>query len=274
MRMTAVLGPIALLVAVSSGALAQHAAPSGTFRGCSADGPRVAFDKFLNDQKNRSALPTGTIPTMTIAKITATAPKRNPESKTSRANWQPASDRTKIEAFESRPLRIEAYMNAVLVEGPEQSNCGAPKGKGDTHIYLVDKQNDANTTAAFAEVTPRWLSTNPSWNQPAIHALAAKGAKVRITGWPLYDEEHHNMIVAGNRGTLWELHPITNIEVSTSSGWVSLDKLKPSAAAGTMASVMQAGGAAVQLTNTRSPQDAARFLQQEAHLAELERRSE
>ncbi|HWT04753.1 MAG TPA: hypothetical protein VN224_03275 [Xanthomonadales bacterium] len=273
MRRTAVLASITLVLAGSSGALAQHAAPSGTFKGCRADGPPAAFDKFLNDQKNRSALPTGTIPTMTIAQITAKAPKRNPESKTPRAQWKPA-ERKSIEAFEAKPLRIEAFMNAVLVEGPEQSNCGAPKGKGDTHIYLVDKQKDPNTTAAFAEVTPRWLSTNPSWTQPAIHALAAQGARVRVTGWPMYDEEHYNMIVAGNRGTLWELHPITNFEVSTSSGWVSLAKLKPSAKGGTMAMAMQAGGGAVQLTNARSPQDAAKFLQQEAKLAELERKSE
>jgi len=274
MRTTAVVASIALVLAASGDALAQHAAPAGTFRGCSPDGPAKAFDKLLNDQKNRSALPTGTIPTMTIAKITATAPKRNPESKLPRTKWTPA-DKTKIEAFEAKPLQIEAYMNAVIAEGPEQSNCGAPKGKGDTHVYLVDKQNDPNTKAAFAEVTPRWLSTNPSWTQPAIHALAAKGAKVRITGWPMYDEEHHNMIVAGNRGTLWELHPITNIQVSTTTGWVALDKLnpaKPSTRAGLMA--MGSGAPDVELANARSPEAAAKFLQQEARLAELERKSE
>jgi hypothetical protein len=130
MRKTAVLASIALLVAATSGALAQHAAPSGTFKGCSPDGPAAAFDKFLNDQKNRSALPPGTIPPMTIAKIIATAPKRKPESKTPRTQWTPA-DRKSIETFEAKPLRIEAYMNAVLAEGPEQSNCGAPKGKGE-----------------------------------------------------------------------------------------------------------------------------------------------
>jgi hypothetical protein len=64
--------------------------------------------------------------------------------------------------------------------------------------------------------------------------------------------------------------------VSTSSGWVALDKLKPSAAAGVMSLTAQPGapGADVQLTDARSPQDAAKFLQQEARLAELERKSE
>ena len=285
MRKTAVVASIALVLAASGGALAQHAAQSGTFKGCSADGPLNSFDTLLNDQKNRSSLPSGTIATMTIKQITASAPKRNPESKTPRSQWTPA-DKTAIEAFEAKPLRIEAFMNAVLAEGPEQSNCGAPKGQGDTHVYLVDNQNDPNTRAAFAEVTPRWLAANPSWTQPAIHDLAAKGARVRITGWPMYDEEHHNMITSGNRGTLWELHPITNIEVSTSKGWISLDKLKPAAHAGAVAlAVPGANGPAgharggpatveIQLTNARSPQTAAAFLQQEAHLAELERQSE
>jgi hypothetical protein len=91
----------------------------------------------------------------------------------------------------------------------------------------------------------------------------------------MYDEEHHNMIVAGNRGTLWELHPITNIQVSTTTGWVALDKLnpaKPSTRAGLMA--MGSGAPDVELANARSPEAAAKFLQQEARLAELERKSE
>src|SRR5437773_444584 len=43
--------------------------------------------------------------------------------------------------------------------------------------------------------------------------------KVKITGWLLYDFMHTNVSVASNpditnphRGTVWEVHPITNIE--------------------------------------------------------------
>jgi hypothetical protein len=274
MLRTVTLASMLLVVVAAGAALAQHAAPGGVFNGCSIHGAPNSFDPRLNDRKNRFTLPTGTISTTTIAQLIATAPKRNPETKAPRSTWKPPADKTRIEAFEGHGARIEAYMNAVIAEGPEQSNCGAPLGHGDTHVYLVDTQNAANTHAAFAEVTPRWLSANPSWTQPALHALAASGARVRITGWLMYDEEHHDMIVKKLRGTLWELHPITNIEVSTSTGWVALAVLKPSATPGMVTMAAPVNGrvvnAPVRLANTRPQQTAAKFLQQEAAIAALE----
>lgn len=277
MLRNATLAALAVVLASSGRALAQHAAPPGTFHGCTVAGAPNSFDNVLNAQKNRSALPAGTIPTITIAQLIATAPKRNPESRVKRAAWQPPSDRTRIEAFETHPARIEGYMNAVLAEGAEQSNCGAPRGSGDTHVYLVDTQHGPNTKAAFAEVTPRWLAANPAWSQPALHGLFARGAKVRITGWLMYDEEHHAMITQGLRGTLWELHPITNVEVSTSRGWVPLAALQPTANPGMVTMAAPVNGrmvrAPVQLANRRSQQTTAQYVQQEAAIAALEAKS-
>jgi len=47
---------------------------------------------------------------------------------------------------------------------------------------------------------------------------------VRISGWLMLDPEHRNHLNK-YRGTLWEVHPITRIEVQQDSTWVLLDKL-------------------------------------------------
>jgi len=48
---------------------------------------------------------------------------------------------------------------------------------------------------------------------------------VRISGWTLLDPEHRNHL-NHYRSTLWEIHPITKIEVWDGTTWVDLDVLK------------------------------------------------
>jgi len=42
---------------------------------------------------------------------------------------------------------------------------------------------------------------------------ATNKQQVRISGWLMLDPEHQDMIDEGLRSTLWEIHPITKIEV-------------------------------------------------------------
>lgn len=49
-------------------------------------------------------------------------------------------------------------------------------------------------------------------------------APVRITGWTMLDPEHRNHLNK-YRMTLWEIHPITKIEVFRNGEWVDLDQL-------------------------------------------------
>ena len=46
---------------------------------------------------------------------------------------------------------------------------------------------------------------------------------VRISGWLLLDPEHRNHL-GKYRSTLWEIHPITRIEVMKDGSWVDLDR--------------------------------------------------
>jgi hypothetical protein len=49
---------------------------------------------------------------------------------------------------------------------------------------------------------------------------------VRFSGWLLFDPEHKNHLLR-YRPTLWEIHPITKIEVKLPNGvWIDLDEMK------------------------------------------------
>jgi hypothetical protein len=47
--------------------------------------------------------------------------------------------------------------------------------------------------------------------------------EVRISGWLVYDFEHFG-VIGTRRATVWEVHPITVIEVQQNGQWIDLDK--------------------------------------------------
>lgn len=48
--------------------------------------------------------------------------------------------------------------------------------------------------------------------------------QVRISGWLMYDFQHLG-VVGAQRVTVWEVHPITKIEVQDTSGnWVNIEQ--------------------------------------------------
>jgi hypothetical protein len=49
-------------------------------------------------------------------------------------------------------------------------------------------------------------------------------APVRISGWTMFDPAHRNHL-GRYRSTLWEIHPITKIEVFQDGQWIDLDEL-------------------------------------------------
>jgi hypothetical protein len=52
--------------------------------------------------------------------------------------------------------------------------------------------------------------------------LVDSQTEVRISGWLMYDSEHVN-VIGTQRATVWEVHPITKIEVQKDGQWVDLD---------------------------------------------------
>jgi hypothetical protein len=116
---------------------------------------------------------------------------------------------------------VEAFLIGVKQEGPETTNCRR-RDLHDYHLWMVDTQGQTKAQAVVVEITPRWRAANAGWRVQTLRRLAQQRAKVRITGWLMFDTDHPDQI-GKTRGGLWEIHPITTIEVFSGADGLSCD---------------------------------------------------
>jgi hypothetical protein len=123
------------------------------------------------------------------------------------------------------PVVVEGFLvHRVKPEGAESPNCGlTDPDEVDWHIYMTDTANlDDISQAVIVETTPR---TRPlhKWAKPDLDQVVNKNVPVRISGWLLYDYEHVG-VIGSQRASVWEVHPITKIEIKRNGAWVDLDQ--------------------------------------------------
>lgn len=120
---------------------------------------------------------------------------------------------------ENKAGTITGYLFSAKAEGPESCNCHATDAADhDIHIYIApSKTTSSISECVVVEITPWVKKVHPEWT--LAYLLSLKGHRVTIGGWLLYDWEHLGQSTAGHpdadhnvRGTVWEVHPITNIE--------------------------------------------------------------
>lgn len=116
----------------------------------------------------------------------------------------------------------------------------------DWHMALVADPSEHEDRAVVVEPTPRTKRHNAGWVPVKVQALAVRrrpssprneagAARVRVTGFLMMDPVHPMHIrgrcttdCAGKsfyRATLWEIHPISRIEVLQNGMWVDLNEL-------------------------------------------------
>ena len=134
------------------------------------------------------------------------------------------SDRVKD--FVSAPVRVVGFLShKINVENSgtgESTNCHLTgDNEVDWHIYLTDSPAQQIKSAIIVETTPR---TRPQhkWSTSMLASLVDSHTQVRISGWLMFDTEHIN-VIGTQRATVWEVHPITKIEVRNNGQWVDLD---------------------------------------------------
>src|SRR5262249_14422203 len=66
--------------------------------------------------------------------------------------------------------------------------------------------------ALVIETTPRVRANHPGWTVNKLTPWLDSTDQVRISGWLMLDPQHADQ-VGQFRGTIWEIHPITRIEV-------------------------------------------------------------
>jgi len=178
-------------------------------------------DTATNARKNRTDVP------ISYHDVTwqAIATLSYPKAPTSRAKWT-AAQLAQIAPYEGVALRVEGYIVAFKPQTTgkgESTNCHFTLAdEVDWHIALVAKAGDGENTALVVETTPRVRQLHPKWTPDALRPWVDADAPVRIAGWLMFDPDHPNHL-GKYRSTLWQIHPITRIEVFKDGAWVDLD---------------------------------------------------
>lgn len=190
---------------------------SGDFEGCPPEGD--GGDAIQNILKNRDIAPKEYMP-ISIEQILAT--KRDMAlamGKKHRANWDKDA-LEEVAVIECSGWVTEGYAVAVKQQGVESCNCH-DKTRRDYHLWLGPKSESTEGESLIAEVSPRMLRKHPGWKLQVLRQLAKGNARLRISGWGMWDGEHPDLI-GKTRATLIEIHPIMKIEVQNGGKWLEL----------------------------------------------------
>jgi hypothetical protein len=190
-----------------------------TFDECppEGDGPDHELDRL----KNR--VDEGSYISVSYAAID-TLPWPRAVDRERRSRWSRA-DSIAVALYEGIPVAVEGYLAGAKVEGPEATNCHAadPRDR-DWHIWLTGHPGTDRSGSIVVEATPRVRAAHPHWRFSAVRNAARDGDRVRISGWLMLDPDHPEQL-GKTRGTLWEIHPIMNIELQRNGRWTSLDSV-------------------------------------------------
>ncbi len=180
-------------------------------------------DSDTNLRKNRSDVPS----TYHLVTWDALNSLQYPQAPHSRMHWT-ADQLAQITPYEGVPVSIVGYLYKVKVESGgsgESTNCHFTQSKDvDWHMYFVKQAGDGEDKAIIAETTPRLRQQHTNWTTHRLAPWSGHNLPVRLSGWVMLDPEHPDA-VGQYRGTIWEIHPVTKIEVQQNGQWVDLDDL-------------------------------------------------
>jgi hypothetical protein len=131
--------------------------------------------------------------------------------------------------LEGAPVQTVGYIVAIKPQksNSESCNCGWHGEEAtDWHIALAEHPGDGEKTSVVVEPTPRIKIKHPNWTKKNLEPWLNEDLPVRISGWLLYDPQHANHLDK-YRSTLWEIHPVTRIEVwnDVTDQWEDADNL-------------------------------------------------
>jgi hypothetical protein len=196
-----------------------------TFHGPDGDcGPTGdGGDTFTNARKNRTDEPAQ----YHDVSWKAVQGLAYPVAGRSLATWS-TQQLAEIQPYEGEAVSVVGYLAAIKVEAGgsgESTNCHFSNAvEVDWHMPLVEHSGDPEATAIVVETTPRVRQMHAKWTSTALSPWVNSADPVRISGWTLLDPEHRAHL-GKYRSTLWEIHPITKIEVFQDGQWVNADDL-------------------------------------------------
>lgn len=179
----------------------------------------VRGDKVLNRLKNRTSLPEEFKDYTVNDILKLQSDVLFQEGRRIRDRWYPSA-RLYAQKMEAQGVRITGHLVRAKKAGAESSN-GYVDSLRNFTLWLADKPNAEKRQMMIAEVTPRWQYVFPDWQFSEFKRLADQNARVRVSGWLLWDQEF-GANVERSRGTQWEVHPVTMFEVYEDGEWREL----------------------------------------------------
>jgi hypothetical protein len=135
-----------------------------------------------------------------------------------------------IARFEGIAVTVTGFIAFMNQRGSvEGTNCGfSGTANTDWHIALTAGHRDAEGEGLIVEPTPRFTRRHTRWLRNSLWdrtgTSRSSDDSVRVTGFLFYDPDHARDL-GSRRFTMWELHPVTRIEVWRNGQWVNLDDL-------------------------------------------------
>lgn len=182
-------------------------------------------DVIVNRLKNRATVPASYEP-LTVEQFLQALP---PDLHTPRSRAQVSrAHRAYLESHEAVGVTLEGYVLDAEHMWPEEANCYALTRR-DFHVWLgatrppsLREGKAMRAQAVIVEPTPAGQQAHATWRRDLLERLATDAARVRVSGWLMYDADHPEE-VGKTRGTLWEVHPVTRIEVWSGGQWLELN---------------------------------------------------
>jgi hypothetical protein len=121
-----------------------------------------------------------------------------------------------VQGFLSHRINVENSGNG------ESTNCHLTgDNEVDWHMYLTKSPGQQISQAIVVETTPRTRPSH-SWTVDGLTQYVDSQTPVRISGWLIYDFEHVG-VIGTQRAGVWEVHPITRIEVQQNGQWKDVE---------------------------------------------------
>ncbi|MBI3804728.1 MAG: hypothetical protein HY282_13305 [Nitrospirae bacterium] len=181
-------------------------------------------DPALNRLKNRIDAP-ATYEMMTVAQFLETLTP-NLHAAKDRSDFSLAH-RLYVDRNEARGITLEGYLLHAKQAGPEGVNCYSKTRRdfllwiGAKHPMTLKEAEAMRPEGVRVDATPAGQHQHKSWRLHTLKQWAKEGTRIRVSGWALYDSEHPGD-VGKTRGSLWEVHPVTKIEIWDGETWKEL----------------------------------------------------
>jgi hypothetical protein len=201
-----------------------------TGKRCQAEG-KIDSDWRTNIRKNRPDVPPRSrAVTWEALADTVTLPFARGGLPTRREGWTD-EEAAAVARFEGIPITVTGLLVIIKPQSSngEATNCGfTGEANTDWHIAFVGLSDGSEGESVVIEPTPRFKRRHAAWKRAALRDYEADrrspGDSVRFTGYLFYDPSHESHLDTFRR-TMWEIHPITRIEVFLNGGWVNIDEL-------------------------------------------------